>query len=116
MRHAKFFLLGAAPFVLLYMLSACALLGVPQPQSINERLALAYASHTAVLESATNSVNSGDLTAAEGEQIEKLADESRVLLDGTRAAIAGGDTSTAAGKLQLGMSILTELQLYLRSR
>jgi len=101
---------------ILALLGACTLLGVPPPQSINERLAYAYASHTAVLEAATNSVNEGDLTAAEGEQVGELADKSRELLDATNTALRSGDTSTAAGKLQLGMSILTELQLYLRSR
>lgn len=111
MRYLK---LPAVLFVAL--LAGCALFGVPQPENVSERLAIAYNVHTSVLQSTTNTLNAGDITSQEADQVLKLADESRTLLDATRGALSGGDTSTAEGKLNLGMSILSQLQIYLRSR
>jgi hypothetical protein len=105
------------PFLtaLFVLLASCSLFDI-QPQNLSERLAIAYNLHTSVQESAANSLNAGDLSAEDGEQVLMLADESRVLLDATRVALSGGDTSTAEGKLNLSMSILSQLQLYIRSQ
>jgi len=100
---------------LFVLLAACSLFDI-QPQNLSERLALAYSIHSSVLESAADSLNAGDLSADDGEQVLMLADESRILLDATRAALSGGDTETAEGKLNLGMALLSQLQIYLRSQ
>jgi hypothetical protein len=110
MRHLKIQALS-----LFLLIAGCSLFDI-QPQNINERLAIAYNLLTSVQESAANSLNAGDLSADEGEQVLMLADESRVLLDATRVALSGGDTSTAEGKLNLSMSLLSQLQIYLRSQ
>jgi hypothetical protein len=101
--------------VLFVLLSACSLFDI-QPQNLSERLALAYNIHTSVLEATADSLNAGDLSSEDGQQVLMLADESRVLLDATRVALSGGDTETAEGKLNLGMSVLSQLQIYLRSQ
>lgn len=111
MRHVK---LSAS--LLLVLLAGCALFGVPQPENVSERLAIAYNVHTSVMDSTTNTLNNGDITSEDAEQVLKLADESRTLLDATRVALSAGDTSTAQGKLDLSMAILSQLQIYLRAR
>ena len=97
------------------LLAGCALFGVPEPQNSTERLAIAYNVHTSVLQGTTDSLNAGDITSADAEQILGLADESRALLDAARIALEGNDVSTGEGKLNLAMALLSELQLYLRA-
>lgn len=97
-------------------LPGCAQFGLEQPQTLDQRLAYAYGTHTAVLDAAAVGVTTGKLTAEDGRQVLKLADESRLLLDAGRAAAAGGDVSTAEGRLVLALGILTQLQTYLNSR
>jgi len=97
------------------LVASCTLFGVPKPENVSERLAIAYNVHTSVLQGTTSTLNSGDISSVDAEQVLKLADEARTLLDATRVAISGGDTATAEGKLNLGMSILSQLQIYLRA-
>lgn len=102
-------------FVLL-LITGCAQLGLTQPQTFEEKLAYAYGTHTAVLQSAAAGVNGKTLSSADGSQVLKLADESRSILDAARIANKAGDINTANGKLLLATSILTQLQAYLQAR
>ena len=96
--------------------AGCAQFGLEEAQSLDQRVAYAYGTHTAVLDAAAIGVQTGKLSAEDGGHILKLADESRLLLDAGRAASAGGDVSTAEGRLVLALGILTQLQSYLNSR
>ena len=102
-------------FVLI-LLAGCAQLGLAPAQSFDQKLAYAYGTHIAVQQTATQALTAGDITSADAEQVLKLADESRALLDGARAASGAGDPSTAEGRLVLATTILTQLQAYLRSK
>ena len=102
-------------FVLI-LLAGCAQLGLAPAQTLDEKLAYAYGTHTAVQRAAASALTARDISSADAEQVLKLADESRALLDGARAAAKIGDTSTADGKLLLATSILAQLQTYLRSK
>jgi hypothetical protein len=104
-----------AAFALL-LLAGCASLGLAPAKSFDDRLAYAYGTHTAVLESATAALKSGAISVDDAQAVLSLADESRTLLDAARAAVGGGDTSTAEGKLALALSVLTQLQTYLQSK
>lgn len=84
------------------------------PESIEQRLAYAYGTHTAVMEAAATSVGFGELTPEEGESVLELADRARIVLDSARVALGAGDPTTAEGQLALAVGILTELQNYLR--
>jgi hypothetical protein len=103
-------------FILLALLAGCAQLGLAPAQTFDERLAYAYGTHTAVQKAAASSLTAKDISSADAEQVLKLADESKALLDGARAAAKIGDTSTANGKLLLATSILSQLQTYIRSK
>lgn len=101
--------------LLLLVLSACSTLGVAPAQSFDQKLAYAYATHTAVLTTATNALSAGTIKSADAEQVLKLADESRALLDGAKA-VSSTDPTMAGNKLALAASILTQLQSYLQAR
>lgn len=98
------------------VLPGCADLGLEQAQTLDQRLAFAYGAHMAVLDAAAVGVQTGKLTAEDGEHVLKLADESRLLLDAGRVAAGGGDISTAEGRLVLALGVLTQLQTYLNTR
>lgn len=85
-------------------------------KTFDEKLAYAYGTHTAVLQAATSGLQTGELTVADAEQVLKLADQTRALLDAAKLAAGTGDVSTAEGQLALAVNVLTELQNYLRSR
>lgn len=102
--------------LLLFVCAACAQLGLAPAQSFDQKLAYAYGTVTAVTQAATAALNSKDITSADAEQILRLRDESRSILDAAKVASSVGDTTTANGKLLLATSILTQLQAYLNSR
>ena len=99
----------------LSLITACASLGLAPADSFDARLAYAYGTHTAVLQAASAAVNAGTLTPKDGEAVLTLAQQSRTLLDSARA-VESTDPSTAAGRLTLAASILTQLQTFLQSR
>jgi hypothetical protein len=103
----------AAALLALVLVTACA---AWQPaQTFEQKLAYAYSVHTAVLNTAATGVSLGELKAEDGQMVLRLADESRVLLDASRAAMGAGDVTTAEGQLALATQILVQLQMYLRA-
>lgn len=104
--------LAGLALVMMLGMTGCA--AFTKPQSFDDRLAYAYGVHTAVQTAAANSVNAKELSSAQGEQVLKLADDSRRILDAASVAIDAGDIRTAEGQLALATNILTQLQTYLR--
>ncbi len=100
-------------FLALLLLTGCAALGLSSAKTFDQKLAYAYGTHTAVLQAAASAVTAKTLSASDGEEVLKLADESRALLDAAKAA---GDTATGGSKLALAATILTQLQTYLNAR
>lgn len=85
-----------------------------EPETLEQRLAYAYGTHTAVLNTAASGVALGELTPEEGESVLALADRALLILDSARFALNAGDPRTAEGQLRLALGVLTELQDYLR--
>lgn len=100
---------------LLYLLTACASLGLAPASSFSDRLAYAYGTHSAVLVSATQSLDAGEIGSQDASRVLKVADEARTALDAAKLANGVGDTTTAEGRLQLATALLTNLQAYLRA-
>lgn len=98
------------------LVGACAGLGFATPQSFDERLAFAYASHTAVLHATANSLDVEAIESRDARQVLELADQSRALLDAARLAANAGDIGTAEGRLSLAINVLQQLQSYLNTR
>lgn len=105
----------AAAALLCAVLTACASLGLAQPKSLSDRLAYGYATLSAVQYAAAAATTAGELSYSEAEDVLKLADQSRVLLDGAKAVLAT-EPEAAATKLNLAVTILTQLQAHLRAK
>jgi hypothetical protein len=97
----------------LIVVAGCANLGLVQPQSFDQQIAYAFGVHTAVLETASAEVSAKSLSVADGNQVLRLADQSRTLLDSAKE-LETNDLATAQGKLTLATTILTQLQNYLQ--
>jgi len=99
--------------LLVLLLVGCAALGLAPAQTLNQKIAYAYGTHTAVLQATTTSLSAGKISSADATQVLKLADDSKVLLDAATALSVSGDTTGANNKLTLAVSALTALQAYL---
>lgn len=80
-------------------LTACASL------SFDQRLAAAYATNTALRETAAAALNAGTIAGDEGIAVREMTDQIRVLLD---SAAAGDERN-----LQLAIELLSDLEGYL---
>lgn len=99
----------------LAFLVACASLGLAPAQTFDQKLAYAYGTHAAVLETAAPAVQAGTLSAAEGASVLKLADSARALLDAAKS-LESTNPSGASAKLALASAILVQLQDYLNTQ
>lgn len=102
------------PFILL--LTACASLGLAPASSFEDKLAYAVSQNAAVRQAAANALTAGDIELSDAQNVLKITDESRSLLDAARVASGLGDLSTAEARLSLATTILVKLQAYLRER
>ena len=109
MRQVKYW----AFFLALGILQACSQIGLAPAQTFDQKLAYGYSALASVRTSTANALTAGQIKVADAKQVQDLADQSRTLLDAADVAQKGGDTTTAAGKLQLATTILTQLQAYL---
>jgi len=101
---------------LLVMLSACAALGLSTPKGFDQQLAEAYGVHTAVVQTADQSVNAGSLSKEDGKRVYQLAQDSRGVLDAAKAAELAGDQAGAQRNLVLALTGLQALQTFLTSK
>lgn len=100
---------------LAWFATACAVLGVPTPESFNERAAAAYATTAAVRDSATDLLVAGRISVEDAENVQAQADNVRAGIDIARLAYAG-DPPAAEDRLNAAIRILSALDVYLRSR
>ena len=97
-------------------LGGCTSLGLAPAQSVTQQEAYAYSTLAAIRTSAAQALDAKQITVADAKQVLALSDQARLLLEGADVARGAGDTSTAAGKLALATTILTQLQTYLAAR
>jgi hypothetical protein len=95
-------------------LAGCPLM--PQPKSFDQSLAYAYGTHTALMVSAKNALELGTLSLDDAQQVLKIADEARGILDLSKMTYLSGDVKTAEGQLNMALSLLSELQSYVNSK
>jgi len=98
-----------------FVLAGCASLGLAPASSFSDRLAYSYGTHSAVLVSATQSLEAGEIGSQDASRVLKVADEARAALDAAKFASGAGDVTTAEGRLQLATALLANLQAYLRA-
>lgn len=98
-------------FTLLY---GCAQIGI-QPQTFNEKLAVAVTSVTTVRTSTTALLQAGKITAADAQNVQNQANTAREGLDLART-INATNPQGAADKLGAASAVLTALQGYLATK
>jgi hypothetical protein len=94
---------------LLIILAGCAALGVPTPQSFNERVAAGYVSVTGVRTTAATLLNGQVISSSDAENVQKQAEVAREALDVARTLPA----IDAENKLTSALSILEAARAYL---
>lgn len=93
-------------------LGACAVLGL-QPDSFNERVAVAYSTVSAVRDAAAVALDAGSIDVAEAENIQVQAHHARAAIDLARV-VAATDPAQADAKLAATLTALQALSDYLR--
>jgi hypothetical protein len=99
----------------LFVLCGCSTLGFAPAQSFDEQLGYGYATYTAVLQAAASAQTAGTLSPTDVRYVAQIADQVRPLLDAARS-VETTNPAGAADKLHLAVSLLTELQTWLRGR
>lgn len=112
MRHAKhaFWL-----FAMATMLAACAQVGIPTPDTFNQRLAAGYATTTAVRQTAADLLNAKKIDVADAENVLKSTDAARTGLDVART-LSKTNLAAADSKVTAIHTVLTALSTYLAGR
>lgn len=100
---------------ILALIAGCAAVGTVAPQSLDEGLAYAESQVTALEQSATTAVAAGTLKPAAAAKALPVVDQITAAIAAARAAEGTGDTATAAGKLALATSLLTQLAAMLQT-
>lgn len=96
-------------YLLLAFIVGCAALGLPTPQSFNEKLLAGYSGVTTVRAGGDALIVAKKISSADAENIQKQADNVREGLD---IAASMKDPALAANKLNTTLAILTTLQAY----
>jgi hypothetical protein len=96
-------------YLFLLLAVGCATLGLPTPQTFNERLLAAYAGVTTVRDGGDKLLVARKISSADAENVQKQADNVRQGLD---LAASMKDPVLAANKLSTTVAILTALQTY----
>ena len=99
----------------LLLLGACSYLGQPTPETFNERAAAAYASVTAVRQTALTLLQTGSITAADAQNVQEGADNVRAGIDVARN-IAVTNPGQAENRLTAAIAALNALNAYLASQ
>lgn len=97
------------------MLTACAQLGLTQPETFNQKLAVAYGSVTEVRNTALTLLVQRRISTADAQHVQQAADGARAGLDIARDEHAI-NPAVAEAKLNALRSTLTALSTYLTAR
>jgi hypothetical protein len=101
--------------LLLILLAGCGILGVPQPQTLRERIAAAYVTEAAVRQTGLTLLQARKITPADNANVNQTADNARAGIEIARS-LESVDPANANTRLQLSIEILTGLQQYLEGR
>ena len=94
------------------LLTACAMLGSPTPQTFNQKLAVAVATVTEARNTATTLLAAGKISAADAQNIQAQADVAREGLNVARG-LSSTDLTAASTRLEMTNAALRALQTYM---
>lgn len=93
-------------------LAACSMLGITQPTTFNEKLALGYGTATAVLTSTDTLLKAGKITSSVASNIESQDANLKAALDIAQATYASNQTD-GGNQLATALTALNALSSYL---
>ena len=105
----------AVMFVLMVIMQGCAQLGVPSPESFNQKAAVAIATVTAVRTTATNLLVAKKISPEDAQQVQSGADNARAGVEIARI-LSKSNMAAADNKLQSVTVALNALNAYLAAR
>lgn len=97
------------------VLTACAAIGAPPPQTFNERVAAAQISVTALRSTALQLLEAGKITAADARNVQAAANAGNAAID-LAVQIDKTDPATAGAKLTSAMAVIAAVQTYLATK
>lgn len=112
---ASFLVLSLTLLSTLAVLSACSALGVPTPQTTEERIVVTMSTVTGVREASLALLTAKKITAADAQNIQQQADNVRAGTVIAQAMLAT-DPTAADAKLQQTRAMLIALQAYLATK
>jgi len=101
-------------FLILTTATACSLFATPK--GFDQQLAYAYSTETALLDAAANAVTVGTLSVTDAEQVVKIADQVKLMLDTAKGLAVTGDLDRAEAQLELALNVMKELQVYVNKK
>jgi uncharacterized lipoprotein YmbA len=101
--------------IVLTLLTACASLGVPTPQTFNEKEAAAISSVAAIRTTAESLLTANKITAPDAQNIQRQADNAREAIV-VASAIHATDPGAAENRLTAIITGLNAISAYLASR
>lgn len=99
----------------LALIVGCSSLGLPTPDTMNEKIAAAQGSVTQVRKSATQLLTARKITVADAESVLKTTDAASEGITVARS-ISATDPAGASTRLTAAVTILTALQTYLATK
>lgn len=112
MRYVKTYFVMA---VLAVVLSACQILGVPEPQTFNQRVLVARSNVTTIRQTATVLLNNKVISSNDAQNVQNSANMARDGLD-VASEIYALNPKGGMDKLEASINILESLQRYLASK
>ncbi len=97
------------------LLVACAQLGLPTPDTMNEKIAAAQVSVTQLRTSATQLLQAGKISSSDATNVLTTTDAARAGIDVART-VSAQDPAAAQAKLTATVAVLSALQVYLASK
>jgi uncharacterized lipoprotein YajG len=101
-------------FLSTLLLAAC--VSMEKPTDFTDQLVYASKSIEAVADTASAMVERGRLTKEQGREALALIDQATAALDLARASQGKGDMTTAQGQLNLALTLLTQVEAYLKAQ
>ena len=95
------------------LLVACAQLGVPTPDTVNQKIAVAVVTVTSIRTTATTLLTAQKISVEDAENIQKQADTAR---EGLNVARTIKDPLSADNKVEAVTTVLRALQAYLLTK
>lgn len=99
----------------LFILSACAALGLATPKTFNQQLATGYGTATAILQTTDTLLKDGKIKSVDAQNVEIQTDNLKIALDIARQTYAT-DQATAGNKLAAALTALQALTTYLQTK